>query len=97
MKVNIGLTLSDQDRNLVARKIAGKDVKRLCSRADVVDLVNGFMSGYLTEADIDRANIEDPATPQPVEEPPDLSRVPDKYKDQTDRWKISYLRGRYGP
>ena len=102
MNVNIKLTLSDQDRNMIARKIAGKDIKRLCSRAEVVDLVNGFMAGYLTELTAEYTNsvLHHPgqvtaATP-PRLAAPDLSRVPEKYADQTDQWKVSYLRGRYG-
>jgi hypothetical protein len=106
MNVNIKLTLSDQERNLIARKIAGKDIKRLCSRADVNELVKGFMIGYLTELTtefIAGAGVRDPHTGEttvgmsvPRLEAPDLSLVPEKYADQTDQWKVSYLRGRYG-
>ena len=100
MNVNIKLTLPDQHRNLIARKIAGKDIKRLCSRSDVVELVNGFMAGYVTELVTEFGNsagVEgQTGMTIPRLEPPDLSRVPDEYANETDQWKASYLRGRYG-
>jgi len=95
MNVNIKLSLSDEERNLIARKIAGKDIKRLCSRADVVEMVNGFMAGFLTEVKKEAAVKTLDTQPSPLVAP-DLSLVPEKYADQTDQWKISYLRGRYG-
>ena len=104
MNVNLQLPLSYQDRNLIARKIAGKDIKRLCSRTDVVELVKGFMAGYMTElieeeAELSLARLlpaQHPAAKKIEIVPPDLSRVPEKYADQPDQWKVSYLRGRYG-
>ena len=96
MNVNIKLTLSEQDRNLIARKIAGKDIKRLCSRSDVVEMVNGFMAGYLNELVAEKMRVDHPNNMTLTIDPPNLSRVPDEYAKQSDHWKISYLRGRYG-
>jgi hypothetical protein len=106
MNVNIHLTLTERDRNLIARKIAGKDIKRLCSRSDVVQMVEGFMAGYLAELStefIKSAGVYDAASGQPnagMSIPrlaqTDLSLVPEKYADESDSWKVSYLRGRYG-
>ena len=91
MKVNIKLAISDSDRNLIARKLAGKDIKRLASRAEINELVRGFIEGYLTELLNEPLN---PATQAPT--PPDLSLVPAVYSGKSDHWKASYLRGRYG-
>ena len=96
MNVNIKLTLSDQERNLIARKIAGKDIKRLCSRAEVVEMVSGFMAGYLTELRAENYDNQNSPVSAPALSAPDLSLVPEKYADMPDQWKVSYLRGRYG-
>ncbi len=96
MNVNIKLTLSDQERNLIARKIAGKDIKRLCSRSEVVEMVNGFIKGYITELRVEKAKVDHPSNMTLTIDPPDFSRVPDVHASETDQWKVSYLRGRYG-
>ena len=74
--------------------------------ADVVELVNGFMAGYLNEYEervqdleaegMTRSDAQAVADVNEFVSKPDLSRVPERYAAQTDQWKTSYLRGRYG-
>jgi hypothetical protein len=96
MNVNVKLTLSDSDRNLIARKLSGKNIKRLCSRADVVEMVNGFMAGCLNETELELELDVQAGRTAPQIGLPDLSQVPDRFKNKSDHWKVSYLRGRYG-
>ena len=43
MKVNVKLSLSDEERNIMAVNISGKDSKRMVTRAEVNEFVQGCM------------------------------------------------------
>jgi len=47
MKTNIGIDLTDDQRNSLACLLAGKSTKALVTRAQVTDLVRGFIEGCL--------------------------------------------------
>lgn len=95
MNLNVKLSITDADRNVIARKMAGKNIKRLASRSDIVELVNGFITGYLVELKHEQVRVDNPSVEQKAIEPPDLSKVPEKYAGKTVYWKASYLRTRY--
>ena len=48
MNVNVKITLSDEQRNVMYRRISGKNVKRLISRAEVSQLVQDFIASQLS-------------------------------------------------
>ena len=48
MNVNVKITLSDEQRNVMYRRISGKNVKRLISRAEVNQLVQDFIASQLS-------------------------------------------------
>lgn len=94
MNVNIKISITDPERNLIARKLDGKNIKRMISRKEVNELVAGFMEGLLSDLEnesIERAGYDVPSARSLP--PPDLSNVPDEYADKPDSWKIGYLRG----
>jgi hypothetical protein len=45
MKMNLNLTITDEQRNVLACLLAGKDVKRLATRDDVAGYVLGMLAG----------------------------------------------------
>jgi hypothetical protein len=45
MKVNLGVELDDEQRMALASLIAGRSVKKLCSRDDVRAFIEGVVSG----------------------------------------------------
>ena len=47
MNVNCRVTLTDEQRNTLYRRITGKDVKRMVSRKEVCELVNDFIDELL--------------------------------------------------
>ena len=49
MKCNIKLDVSDQQRNALACLLAGKAVKRLATREDVLSFVQGAVAGLSQE------------------------------------------------
>jgi hypothetical protein len=48
MNVNVKITLNDEQRNALYRRISGKNVKRLISRAEVNQLVQDFIASQLS-------------------------------------------------
>ena len=93
MIINAKLTLDHEQLNLIACKIAGKNIKRTATRAEIVDLVTGFITGYAAEI---KQEIRRNTAPVQVHVDVDLSKVPAEYARHTDDWKASYLKGRYG-
>ena len=49
MNINCKLTLTDEQRNILKRRITGKDVKAMVSRKEVCELVNEYVQMLLTE------------------------------------------------
>lgn len=49
MKTNIGIELTDEQRNRLACLLAGKETKALATRAQVTELVEGFVAGLLDQ------------------------------------------------
>ena len=99
MNVNIKVTLTEAERNLIACKLAGKNRKTYkVSRAEVRELVAGFVEGLLSD-------LEDEHSSQPITScsketatfasppKPDLSAVPRKYQDKPVTWQVGWLRG----
>lgn len=63
MNVNCKVSLTDEQRNLLYRRITGKDVKRLISRKEVCELVDDYIATLLngsSEPEPDQAEIEFP-------------------------------------
>lgn len=98
MNVNIKLSLTDRERNLLKRKMVGKDVKALATRADVNQMVNGFMQSMLEDVEAERANgVGIPRSMQPSGsiQQFDQSKVPEQYRDKPLAWQMGWYRGRY--
>lgn len=91
MKTIVKVTLSDQQRNEIARKLDGKNCKRMISRKEVNSLVAGFMEGLLDDLDCARTESHLGEYYEPAK--PDLSRVPEKYRDRPVEWQLGWLRG----
>ena len=88
------VSITDPERNLIARKLAGKNVKRMVSRKEINEMVAGFMEGLLQDIEnesIERAGFDIPAAR--TLPPPDLTNVPKKYRDKPVSWQIGWLRG----
>lgn len=89
MNMNLKLSFTDEQRNLIKRKLTGKDVKALATRSDITEMVEGFVASVLEE--------EQPA-PSPVPRATqqfDPSLVPDQYRDKPLSWQQGWFRGRY--
>ena len=89
MNVNLKLSLTDVERNILARILSAKATKRLATRREVKDLVDGFLAALLHAEDLDDAVPDKPKEPQPV----DLSVVPTEYARRPLSWKLGWLRG----
>lgn len=61
MKTNISLNLSDQQRNDLACLLAGKKVKRLATRKEIVEFTTGLIERNLINAIGVKAIPESPA------------------------------------
>jgi len=48
MNVNVKISLTDEERNTLYRRMTGKDVKRLISRKEVCELVNEYIAVLLS-------------------------------------------------
>lgn len=92
MIINAKLTLDHEQLNLIACKISGKNILRSATRAEIVDLVTGFITGYAAEVKAELIHTNTPVKACEM----DLSRVPSEYDRRTDDWRASYLKGRYG-
>lgn len=49
MKVNVHLSITDYDRNLIADRLDGKKSKRLVTRKEINELVAGFLDQYVRD------------------------------------------------
>jgi len=47
MNVNVKLSISDEDRNLMSKRLTGKDTKKMVSRAEVNEWVKGQLETFL--------------------------------------------------
>jgi hypothetical protein len=47
MNVNVKLSISDEDRNLMSRRLTGKDSKKMVSRAEVNNWVKDQLEKFL--------------------------------------------------
>ena len=66
MNVNVKLSLTDEQRNVLKRRLTGKDVKAMISRKEVNELVQDFIASLLTG--------DAPETPEaPADEQLDLT------------------------
>lgn len=70
MNVNVRISLTDEQRNVLYQKITGKKVKAMITRAGVVALVNDFIDSMLT----------DQAVSHPEQKPMALT-MPDAHDD----------------
>ena len=64
MNVNVKLSITDYDRNLIADRLDGKKSKRLVTRKEINELVAGFLDQYVRDqydAECD-AEIQVPAS-----------------------------------
>ena len=91
MNVNIKLTLTDEERNLMLRNMTGVTRKRMVSRSEVNDFVTGCVAGMLVEVPVPKELVVDKYV-RPVY---DLSLVPSKYDHKSESWRIGWYRGRY--
>ncbi len=77
MIVNVKLNLNDQQLNLIARKLSGKNIKRTATRAEVNNLVSDFIASYsANNSSSEPGVIEVEAVPHvfgPVLDPIELS------------------------
>ncbi len=90
MKTNVAVTLSDEQRNRLAIALAGKNVKRKVTRREVKSLVEGFFEAMLSDCE----NASPTASPSmPEAHRTNLDRVPAKYADKPESWKLGWLRG----
>ena len=87
MNVNLKLSFTDEQRNLIKRRLVGKDVKALATRNDIKELVDGFVQSMLEEEQSSPA-------PAPKQEF-DQRLVPEQYRDKPLQWQMGWFRGRY--
>ncbi len=93
MIINAKLTLDHEQLILIACKLTGKNLKRTATRAEIVDLVTGFITGLAVETEHEMRTDD---APVPLRKTVDLSKVPAEYSRRTDDWKASYMKGRWG-
>lgn len=77
LKTNISIELSDEQRNKIARRLDGKDTKRLISRAEVVTLATDAVMALLAVGKpAERvARVDKPRHVEPPSEPTDTPRA----------------------
>jgi hypothetical protein len=77
MKVNANVEINDEQRNVLARLIDGKTVKRLATRDEVREYINGCIASLVEETRIaDVPETEAPvATTSPRSSTSDLMRI----------------------
>jgi hypothetical protein len=93
MNVNVKLSITDIDRSLIANLLDAKETKRLATRAEINELVQGFIMG-LTEHTY--CEQEDAAYQRrPVAQEFDQEKVPPHYRDKPLQWQMGWYRGRY--
>ena len=97
MNVNIKVSLTDDQRNLIKRKLTGKAVKSMVTRKEVNYMVNGFMQALLEDLEQDH-RIADSGQAQRNEVPLqqfDQSKVPAEHRHMPLSWQMGWYRGRY--
>tara|TARA_R110002049_G_scaffold49247_6_gene141088 strand:+ start:15721 stop:16023 length:303 start_codon:yes stop_codon:yes gene_type:complete len=47
VKTNVSINLTDEERNIIAKRLQGKEVKSMVTRKELGDLVQGFVHGLL--------------------------------------------------
>ena len=52
MNVNVKLSITDDERNLMYRNMTGKDVLKMVSRSDVGEFVKGCIAGMLIDTPV---------------------------------------------
>ena len=76
MNVNVKLSISDEDRNLMSRRLTGKDSKKMVSRAEVNNWVKDQLEKFLRLGSPATAQIE---TAREDEEFEELKRKDELY------------------
>lgn len=92
MNVNIKLTLTDDQRNLIKRKLTGKNIKSMASRKEVNELVEGFIAATLEDIEGDREVAQKFETRIAQF---DQDKVPAEYRTKPLAWQMGWYRGRY--
>ncbi len=67
MNTNIRITLTDAQRNVIKRRITGKDTKAMISRAELNQLVQEYVADLLSYKPISKPLLEEPDMPEPSE------------------------------
>lgn len=93
MNTNIKISLTDPERNLIARKLDGKNTKRMVSRKEVNELVAGFVEGLLEDLQDEHFDGWGKEFVAPTLAAPDLSQVPAKYRDRSPQFQAGWVRG----
>jgi hypothetical protein len=93
MNVNVKLSITDIDRSLIANLLDAKETKRLATRKEITELVNGFIMGLTEHTYFERedARFEE----RPVRQEFDQEKVPVEYRDKPLQWQMGWYRGRY--
>ena len=88
MNVNVKLSLTDEQRNVMYRNMTGKDVKRMVSRAEVNEFVRGCLAAVVEDAPVDGEG-------QPIHEVTQLtaSEMREVKRLQEAGHNASYIRG----
>ena len=58
MNTNIRITLTDAQRNVLKRRLTGKDTKAMISRAELNELVQGYVNELLLYKPIQKPLLE---------------------------------------
>lgn len=81
MNVNCKLTLTDEERNVMFRRLTGKSGKGMVSRADVNNWVKDHLQSFLS--------LGSPTTEQ-VEEIKEINMTDDEF-DDLEKGEIEYI------
>lgn len=82
MKMNLNLTVTDEQRNTLACLLAGKDVKRLASRDDVAGYVLGLLAGLHPRVESEPDVVSDADTVREVTQRRTLSQEEARKHDE---------------
>jgi hypothetical protein len=66
MNVNVKISISDEDRNLMFRRLTGKDTKGMVSRADVNTWVKEQLERFLTVGSPTTERVEEIEEREPI-------------------------------
>ena len=76
MKVNVGIELTDEQRNALADWLDGKQTKRLATRRDVNELVTGLLAGIVDSS----AHVEPGPTSGGITKRPAHATLPAEFE-----------------